>query len=847
MSPVPFRRSGRRAAPLAAAAVLSLLTMPAGAQPARGSAAGAASPGAAAPSAPAQPPAPPAPEFFRVRVDEMRNRALLDIPAAWMGKDVLHQVTLATGMGNGALDRAQTGPSGIVRFERRGPRVLLVRDNWSVRAPGGDAANQRAAAEAFPRSVSGSFPVEREGEGYVTVDATSLFLADAYGVADGLRQGGGAGGSGAAPGFAAAGGVGTYRVDAARSWIDGARTKTYPRNAEVHAVLTFVTDNAAGGRRGGGGPDPKALTFEEHHALVQLPGDGFRPRAYDPRFGYGGTQFADLSQGFDGTYRGGFLNRWRLVPRDTAAYLRGELVEPVTPITYYLDPGIPAPYREALREGGNWWAKAFEAAGFRNAFRVLDLPAGADPMDARYNMLMWIHRNGPGPSVGPSYGDPRTGEIVRAVVRMDAWRSLVDYNIYAGAVPAAGAGGPNVAPEPFAMMRRRQHAAHEIGHTLGLSHNYIASSQGRSSVMDYPFPVITPAKDGGLDFRDAWRNGPGAWDTLAIRLGYTWYPDAASERAGLDRILRDGNARNVRFINDTYAGPEGSIPQVTRWDEGTTMFDAVERSAEVRRRMMAAFDERAIQPGEPLALLNMRFTHVYLHHRYSLEAVSKYVGGMDFTFALRGDGQVPTRVLPAAEQRRALAMALDALAPAELAVPEKVQALMVPPPPGFNNDMMWIDGAGGTAFDAITLAGGLANEVVGYLLHRERAARLVLQQARDAGQLSLDEVLTAVVRRTWGAPLPAAASHRAVQRASQRAALDVMLDLAGDRQALPDVRAQVQAQLRALDARLAAPLSADPAARAHAAAARRDIARLLAGEDVPAERPRYRVITLPWP
>jgi hypothetical protein len=836
----------RPALALAGALVLCAPAAHAAFQPPRGAAPPA--PGAPPTAAAPERPQPPAPAFFRVRVDEARNRALLDIPAAWMGKDVLHQVTLATGAGTGALDRAQTGPSGIVRFERRGPRVLLVRDNWSVRAPAGDAANQRAAAEAFPRSVSGSFPVEREGDGYLTVDASSLFLADAYGVADALRQGGNAAGSGAAPGFAAAAGMGTYRVDLARSWIDTARTRTFPRNAEVHAVLTFVTDNAAGGRRGGGAPDPRALTFEEHHALVQLPGEGYRPRGYDPRFGYGGTQFADLSQGFDGTYRGGFLNRWRLVPRDTAAYLRGEVVDPVTPITYYLDPGIPAPYREALREGGNWWASAFEAAGFRGAFRVLDLPAGADPMDARYNMLMWIHRSGPGPSVGPSYTDPRTGEIVRAVVRMDAWRSLIDYNIYAGAVPAAGGQGPNVAPEPFAMMRRRQHAAHEIGHTLGLQHNYIASSQGRTSVMDYPFPLITPTADGGLDFRDAWRKGPGAWDTLAIRLGYTWYPDAASEAAGLDRILRDGNARTVRFINDTYAGPEGSIPQVTRWDEGSTMFDAVERSSEVRRRMMAKFDERAIQPGEPLALLNMRFTHVYLHHRYSLEALCKYVGGMDFTFAMRGDGQVPTRLLPAADQRKALGMALDALAPSALAVPERVQALMVPPPPGFNTDMMWIDGAGGTAFDQVTLAGGLATEVVGYLLHRERAARLVLQQARDASQLSLDEVLGTLVRRLWGAPAPATASERAVQRAAQRASLDVMLDLAGDRQALPDVRAQVQAHLRALDARLAAPApAADAAAKAHGAAARRDIARFLAGEDVPAERPRYPVITLPWP
>jgi hypothetical protein len=782
-------------------------------------------------SSPAMAPAPASDDLLLpVRYDAATGKVLLTIPR--VGEPLLYLNTLATGLGTVSplLDRGQVGAEAMVRFERRGARVLLIRENTAHRAVGGSEALRRSVEESFPRSVLASFAVQGGGGGPLVVDATDFFLSDVYDVVGAVRRAG----------------MGTVRIDRERSFVDADFTGAFPMNTEVRAVLSFVTDDPHPELRRHA-PDGRTVTLAQHHSFVRLPAPPMPMRAFDPRAGIFPITYFDFAQGFDSDYRRRALVRWRLEPRDTAAYLRGERVEPVRPIVYYLDPAIPEPYRSAFVEGGTWWNGVFEAAGWRDAFRIEPLPAGVDPMDARYPVIAWVHRQQRGPSVGPSFRDPRTGEIISTVVRMDSYRSLVDHDIYMGLMPAAGSGGLQLSAEEFSMARRRQHTAHEIGHTLGLAHNFVAASQGRASVMDYPYPLVRLNAAGRIDVSDAYRPSAGAHDTLAIRYAYTWFPDAASEAAGLRAIVREAEARGLRFVGDAHASPAGAYPEASQWVEGASMLEALARTTAVRRVLLERFDARAAQPGEPLAVLNRRFAHVYLHHRYALAGATKYVGGMEFGYALAGEATEPTRVLPAAEQRRALRMVLGALQPAELRVPDRVAALIPPVPFGHDGDLTLIRSSAGPAFDAVGAAHALAREVVDGLLHPERAARLVAFHARDAANPSLDEVLTALIDATWGASAREPAGDAVLRRTAQRAALDGLLDLAASPAATAEVRAAAEHHLARLRSRLAATGGGTAAAQGHRATAARDIDRYVDGRDDPARRPRPAPIPLPWP
>jgi hypothetical protein len=759
-------------------------------------------------------------------------------------EEFLYQVSLATGVGSNpiGLDRGQPGNTHVVRFERVGPKVLLVQSNYRFRALGAGTAERRAVEESFARSVLHGFSVLAEGDGRVLVDATGFFVRDAHGVAARLRESD----------------QGSFAVDESRSAIFPPNTKGFPLNTEIEATITLASDGPTGAYLGATVPTPAAVTVRQRHSLVRLPEPGYRPRRMDPRVGAHGVLVYDYATPIGEPLEQRWVARFRLEKKDPGAAVS----DPVEPIEFFVDPGTPEPVRSALVEGASWWNAAFEVAGFRNAFRVRTLPPDADPMDVRFNVINWVHRSTRGWAYGSSIVDPRTGEIVRGVVTLDSQRARHDVLLFSGLEPAYGRDGDrcmaSASPgaealassreelEAVALARIRQLSAHEVGHTLGLAHNFAASTYGRASVMDYPAPLAEVRGD-RIDLTNAYAKGIGAYDAFAIRYVYSHLPAGADERRELDRIAREGAESGMLFLSDDDARPAGAAhPLANLWDNGPDPVAGLRREMNVRRVALANFGLSSLPEGMPLSLLEARLLPLHLHHRYHLNAAAKSIGGLSFTHAVRSGAtvspSVPEIVSPST-QRAALAAVLDTLDPGFLALPPSVVALIPPRAFGYDGGTPeYFPGRTSPVFDAVGASALAADLAVLALLEPHRAARLEEFHARDRSNPGFREIVGALVETTWNRPAPRDSYQGAIARSVQRLVVTRLVDLAGDDGAAPGVRAVATDALRALAARLRrAPTSADEAV--HRRAAREDIERFLTRPDPP----RPRTAPLPTP
>jgi hypothetical protein len=746
-------------------------------------------------------------------------------------KDILYFTSVAKGSGSGTVgfEWAGGGDGGVIQFQRVGPKVMVVLKNLRFRAGTGGPGLEQGIDESFPDSILASLPVLKTDGNKVIVDAMPLLIRDAVGF--GSRAGrGGRGGGGGAPGPASELLGATWQFDPARSAIYLPRTKAFPKNSEVEVTVTY--EALSGGARSA--PEANILTGRLHHSFVEPP-TGYHPREADPRVGVGSVRFSDYSKPpTDGTAVE-WVRRHRLEKKDPSAAMS----EPKAPIVYYLDPGIPEPTRSAMKDGFLWWNKSFEAAGFKNALEIRDLPPSMDPMDVRYNQIYWVNRDERGYSTGGGLTDPRTGEILAARVRLESDRVRTASKYWQSYMPGA-AGSKNddnddslfLPPPPsysspdseqqLLLLREALLTAHEVGHSLGFGHNWNSSINDRASVMEYPSPRIKLV-NGKIDLTDAYQKQIGAYDTITVRYAYTVFPPD-KERAGLEGVIQDMRKQGLLFTPSTD-------PRWNRYDDLADPAEYLRQTIQQRKVLMEKYGPAVLKPGEPLGnLRGIRLWMTYLHHRWAIDSGTRYIGGMYHNFAVKGDSIPATEIVPAAKQREILGLLLDTLDPANLAMPESlVASLTVSADGGFRRasqgpDLENFEMPTGYAFDPLTAARTVAGLVMDQLLEPEKTARMVSFADRQQGALTLPEMLDTLSKKVWGAPVQVGV-NKSLQRQTQRVYVDALMILGANAVTVPDVKAVVMAQVGALRTKLGEMKDADPLTEAHLRQLERDLTR----------------------
>ncbi len=720
------------------------------------------------------------PGYFTYFWDADKGRLLLEIDK--LETEFLYVNSLKAGIGSNdiGLDRNQLGSTKVVKFQRIGPKVLLTQVNYRYRAVSDNPKEREAVEDAFAKSVIGGFTVEAEEDGVVLIDATEFFLRDAKQVVKRLKDRE----------------QGDYELDPKRSAIYLPATRNFPKNTEIEAILTYQ-GKEPGDWLKSVTPEPENVTVRQHHSLIELPDDGYAPRRFDIRSSYFSVGFMDYATPVTEPIEKRYICRHRLKKKNPGA----EVSEPVEPIVYYVDPGVPEPIRSALIEGAGWWNIAFEHIGYRDAFRVETLPDGVDPMDVRYNVINWVHRSTRGWSYGMTVTDPRTGEIIKGHVSLGSLRIRQDFLIAMGLIGEYTEDGDN-SSEAFemALARIRQLSVHEVGHTLGLGHNYASNINDRSSVMDYP-AMWVKEEDGKLDLSEAYETGVGEWDLVSIEYGYQDYPQGTDEDAELDKMLNEAFGRGLLYQPSRDAGPGSASPYAAYWINGVDPVEELHRVMKVRRVALDSFGENRIRIGAPLAYLEEPLVTTYMFHRFQLESTASVLGGLYYHYKVRGDVQEHQRVVPAEVQERGLDALLETITPQALALPDELRDLMPPRPQHLAQTRDLFPGRTGLTFDPMAAAETAAGLTIGVILHPERAARLVEYHSRDPGLPGLGDVIDRLFEATW-LTVYEDGYHQELQRVVNNIVLYYMVELVKNSEASATVRSLAHLKLLQLNERV---------------------------------------------
>ncbi len=719
--------------------------------------------------------------YFSFYQDDKMGKVYLSVDK--FEQPFLFQSSMPHGIGSNdiGLDRGQLGNTRLVQFERVGDKVFLRQLNTYYRANSENVLERQAIDEAFASSIIWGFKVTDESDDgkSVVVDYTPFLLSDIHGVGERLKKGK----------------QGNFKVDASRSGLYTKRTKAFPNNTEFEATITFKGSDA-GNYLKSVTPDNNAVTVNFHHSLIKLPDDNYQTRAFHPFSGYWSISHADYATAIDEPLVQRVIPRHRLKKKNPNAAVS----EAVEPIVYYLDAGVPEPVKSALLEGARWWNQAFEAAGYKNAFQVKMLPTDADPMDVRYNVIQWVHRATRGWSYGASVIDPRTGEIIKGHVTLGSLRVRQDYLIALGLTSPFSTDNVDTSPmKEMALARIRQLSAHEVGHTLGIAHNFSASVNNRSSVMDYPHPYVT-IKDGKIDLSQAYDDKIGVWDKYVIAYGYSEI-EKSKEAQVLAEFVKSAQDQGLEYMSDPDARPKsGGHATGHLWDNGANAAEELERVLQVRQKALENFGLNSIDTGTPLSEIEQVLVPIYNFHRFQVEATAKLVAGVTYHYEVKGEQSVQgVKAVSSTQQKQALDALLRTLNTDVLTLDEKLLALIPPKAYGYSRNRESFTSHTGLTFDPISAAEASAKHTIGLLLNAERLARLQQQTNTSSSQgiLSVTDLMTALIDTTIKQTPKKGLSVLVQQRVNQQV-IEHLLTLWHSDKLVTEVRADLYVGLKQL-------------------------------------------------